>query len=71
MALQESEIVQELQRLLEAVNAKNSTPGLNETEKLLDAEMVTVLAEASSGSKTLREQVAKILAEYPLKRKLP
>jgi hypothetical protein len=63
--------VQELKSVLERVNARNSTPGLNETAKLLDSELVTVLAQASAGSKSLREQVAAILAEYPLQRKLP
>jgi hypothetical protein len=70
-ALSESQIVQELKSVLERVNARNSTPGLNETAKLLDSELVTVLAQASAGSKSLREQVAAILAEYPLQRKLP
>lgn len=70
-ALDESALVQQLKAVLDAVNARNSTPGLNETAKLLDSEMVRVLAEASAGSKSLREQVAAILAAYPLERKLP
>ncbi len=71
--LNDSLIVQRIRALLDEQNRKNDVVGMNDHRVVerLDAELVTVLSEASQGSKSLREVVAAILKEYPKTLPLP